>query len=135
MMNYSIKSYELLKNMELFYSEKLSCFLIRSFSGVFLLRLPSFYMHKILEKNSIIFLFLRKFFFKSFISHLFTLTNKLSVSYFVKLRIRGLGFRMRSISDVLYYFFFNYTNYYYLFSPKTLLIRVYKKRMLLISYD
>lgn len=136
MINYSLKSYTLLKNINIVYSSKISCFFIKGFSGIFMLRLPSFYFYNVsLDKNKIILLFLKKFYFKSFINHLFSLSNRLSIIYFIKLRIRGLGFRMRSINDVIYYFFFNYTNYYYLYSPKTLLIRVYKKRMLLISFD
>lgn len=135
MLNYSIKSRLLSKNIDLLYSYKLSCFLVKGFSGVFILRLPSFYFCANLNKESIILVFLTRFFFKSFIKHLYALSNRLSIVYFIKLRIRGLGFRIRSISDIIYYFFFNYTNYYYLYSPKTLLIRVYKKRMLFISFD
>lgn len=109
-MNYSIKSYTLLKNVNFVYSAKISCFFVKSFSGIFMLRLPSYYFYNILEnKNKIILLFLEKFFFKSFVNHLFSLSNRISIIYFIKLRIRGLGFRMRSISDVIYYFFFNYT--------------------------
>lgn len=134
-MNYSIKSYNLSNNINFCYSTKLSCFFFKNMSGIFVLRLPSFYFFSKMSLNKLVFIFLNKFFFKSFIKHLFCLSNRLSIAYFVKLRIRGLGFRMRSISDVMYYFFFNYTNYYYFFSPKTLLIRVYKKRMLLISFD
>lgn len=84
---------------------------MRSFSGVFLLNMPSFYMYKKGNGSSIMFSFLKKFFYKSFIKHLFYLSNRLSIIYFVKLRIRGLGFRMRSINDVIFYFFFNYTNF------------------------
>lgn len=101
-----------------------------------MLFMPSFYLYKVDKNlNCMVFSFLSKFFYKSFIKHLFCLSNRLSIIYFVKLRIRGLGFRMRSINDVIFYFFFNYTNFYYIFSPRTLLIRVYKKRMLLLSFD
>ena len=31
--------------------------------------------------------------------------------YFFKLRIKGLGFRIRTISENFHYIFFNYTNY------------------------
>lgn len=109
-MNYSVKSYTLLKNIDFVYSSKISCFFVKCFSGIFMLRLPSYYFFNILKsQNKIILLFLKNFFFKSFLNHLFSLSNRISIVYFIKLRIRGLGFRMRSINDVIYYFFFNYT--------------------------
>jgi len=55
--------------------------------------------------------------------------------FFFKLRIKGLGYRLRSISEYCHYFFFNYTNYYYFFNPVHVLVKTYKKRMILISFD
>jgi len=55
--------------------------------------------------------------------------------YFVKIKIRGLGYRLRSICDTCHYFFFNYTNYFFFFSPSSIVIKTYKKRMLLLSFN
>lgn len=54
--------------------------------------------------------------------------------FILKLRIRGLGYRLRTISDSFHYIFFNYTNYFYLYNPLDIVIKTLKKRMLLISF-
>jgi hypothetical protein len=55
--------------------------------------------------------------------------------FFIKLRIRGLGYRIRSICPTVHYIFFNYTNYYYFFHSNFLITKIYRKRMLLISFN
>lgn len=42
---------------------------------------------------------------------------------------------MRKLSDLLYYFFFNYTNYFYLYVPSNIFISIYKKRAILVGYN
>lgn len=66
---------------------------------------------------------------------MFTFYNSLLNFFFIKIKIRGLGYRIREIMDGYYYFFFNYTNYYYLYSPDNLFISMYKKRLLMISLN
>lgn len=85
--------------------------------------------------NKISFIFHNAIWFKHFIKHVFTFYNTLFNFYFVKLKIRGLGYRIREISEGYYYFFFNYTNYYYMHSPNNLFITMYKKRLLIISLN
>lgn len=104
------------KDINFLYSNKLACFFIYNTLGIHIIYLPSYYFY-VLSNYKIVFLFLKYFFYQSFLKHLFIISNKLTVFYFFKLRIKGLGFRIRSISDVLYYFFFNYTNYFYFYPP------------------
>jgi hypothetical protein len=100
----------------LFYSLKLSILFIKSIFGIILIYLPSFYYVKI-SNNLIYFIFLSKFFYRSFISHIFNYYNYVNFVYFIKLKIRGLGYRICQLSDDFYYFFFNYTNFFYLYVP------------------
>jgi len=116
-----------------FYINFSSLFLTSSL-GIIILRLPSYYFYK-LGKNNITFLFNKYFLFRTFFKQIELLSSRLFVFYFFKLRIRGLGFRVRGIFDILYYFFFNYTNYMYIYPPNELVIRVYKKRVLLLSFN
>lgn len=97
--------------------------------GIKIIKLPSYYfVHQIPNKllsllglsNSINFFRILKNFVVDF--------------YFIKLRIRGLGYRWRTISDNFHYIFFNYTNYYYFYNPNNIIVKIYKKRMILISY-
>jgi hypothetical protein len=56
-----------------------------------------------------------------------------SCVYFIKLKLRGLGYRVRELYENCYYFFFNYTNFFYIFMPAKSLIKSYRKRILLVS--
>src|SRR5947209_6726076 len=75
-------------------------------------KLPSYYFYS-LKNNYIKLLFLKKFFYISFVKHFFMLLKKISYIFSVRLRVKGLGYRIRKISNYLYYFFFNYTNMFY----------------------
>ena len=53
----------------------------------------------------------------------------------MKLRLKGLGFRICEISSNLYKFFFNYINFIYFHVPFGVLVKARRKRILLISND
>lgn len=129
-----IKNYLLKKNFDIYLSYKKSLLYIKGLYGFIVFKLPSFYFYKN-EVNKLSLLFINKFFFLSFVKHFFVLYKRLFFIYNIRLRIRGLGYRIRKISDNLYYFFFNYTNMYYFYIPDNILIKWYKKRMILLSND
>jgi len=116
----------------LFFSVNLSILFIKGIFGIILIYMPSFYYVYNLGKN-LKFLFISKFLYKCFVKHLFYYYNYVYYVYFIKLKIRGLGYRIRQLWDNLYYFFFNYTNFFYLYVPNNMLIKSYRKRFLLIS--
>lgn len=128
------KSYVLSSNLDLFLDCEKSIMLIVSIFGVIFFRLPSYYFLKKSE-NLIELLFVNKFFFSSFITHFFLFYERASMLYFLKLKVKGLGYRIRKISASLYYFFFNYTNMFYFHVPKNILIKCYKKSMILVGND
>ena len=129
------KIIHLTNDIKISYSKKNSCLYIYNGKGIFLLFLPAYYFCKQISKSQLSFLFLNNFFFYSFKKQVILLSMRLKLFFFFKLRIRGLGFRVRNISNVIYYFFFNYTNFFYLYPPQLLLIRIYKKRILLLSFN
>ena len=128
------KTYQLVSLFNLVHSVKLTILFLQGISGVVCFFLPSLYFYKIMAL-SLQFLFLTKFFFRSFLKHFFYTYNQLFNFYFVKIKMRGLGYRIRYITDNLFAFFFNYTNYYYFYVPKYFLVKAYKKRMFFISYN
>lgn len=123
------------KNINLFYSQNISSLVLKNAMGSVPVKMPSCYFYHIIEGSETNFLFINKFFYKSFIKHIFTYYNTLIKFYFVKFRIRGLGYHIRKITENFYYFFFNYTNYYYLYLPISIRARVRKKRMILVSQN
>lgn len=131
---YSQIKYFNLTKINIYYSQSLSLFFVRNSLGLLFLYLPSFYFVK-QSSHRIIFLFEKAKFFKSFIKHLFILYDRLFNFYYIKIKMRGLGYRIREITQNFYYFFFNYTNYYYFHSPSNFFISVYKKRLLMVSLN
>lgn len=56
-----------------------------------------------------------------------------SLIYMVRLRIRGLGYRIRRFSSHLYRFYFTKTNFIYVHVPVSILIRLRKRRMIILA--
>ena len=122
----------LLTNFIFFFSKKLNLFFLKGLNGLFFFYMPSYFFFKRNEKE-ISFIFLKKFLFKSFLTFFWVNYNYSFIYYILRLRLRGLGFRIRKITNSLYYFFFNFTNLFYFHVPNNILIRSYKKRLLLLS--
>jgi hypothetical protein len=120
--NLLIKKYSLSKNSNLYFVPRKSLLLLKSDVGVVILKLPSYYFY-IKHINFFSLLFLQKFFYFSFIRHFFNLYNRLSLLYFLRIKIRGLGYRIRKVANGLYYFFFNYTNMFYFHVPDNVLLQ------------
>jgi hypothetical protein len=96
--------------------------------------LPSLYFGRVFE-NKYDFLFANHNYYKSFLTHCLNTFNKLFLFFSVKIKIRGLGFRMRELGPNSIYFFFNHTNFFHSLAPNKILLKVYKKRLLVLSSD
>ena len=53
--------------------------------------------------------------------------------YMARLRIRGLGYRIRRFSSHLYRFYFTKTNFIYMHVPVSILIRLRKRRIIILA--
>jgi hypothetical protein len=126
------KNYKLNKNINLFLDKKYNIFYLKTLIGIFFFYLPSYYFFKN-YKNNISFIFSKKFFFKSFLSHFFYNYSNLNNLYIVRLKIRGLGYQIYKITNKIYSFHFHFINFFYLFLPSNIIAYWYKKRMILIS--
>src|ERR1700761_5957670 len=107
-----LKNSKLLVKTNIYISLSLSAFFFKNSFGIAYIYLPSAYFIKKVKK------------YESFIKHLFVLYDRLFHFYYVKVKIRGLGYRIREIAENFYYFFFNYTNYYYFHCPYNIIISV-----------
>lgn len=56
-----------------------------------------------------------------------------SLIYMARLRIRGLGYRIRRFSSHLYRFYFTKTNFIYVHVAVSILIRLRKRRIIILS--
>jgi len=116
-----VKNYNLKKNIKLFFSEKKSLLYIKGLYSYIVIKIPNYYFLK--NNNNLNILYKNKYLFLSFIRNINLLYNKLIFLYSVRLKLRGLGFKIRKVSKDLYYFFFNNINMYYFYIPKNLLIK------------
>jgi len=130
--NIKTKLYKFPITFDLFFSARLSILFIKSIFGIILIYMPSYYYYYYFN-HILHFIFISKFLYNCFINHIFYYYNYISFIYFIKLKIRGLGYRIRQLCDNLYYFFFNYTNFFYFYVPNNLIIKSYRKRFLLLS--
>ena len=55
--------------------------------------------------------------------------------FIVKLKLKGLGYRIKKYCFHLYRFYFTKTNYIYLHVPKYMIIRSRKRRMIIVSNE
>lgn len=99
-------------------------------SNVLVLRLPSFCFFKAALK-SLAFFFRSKFYFKFFVDHFFFLAKPLF--FFLRLKVRGLGYRIKALAHNFFRFFIGTTNLYFFHAPQGVHIRVRRRRMLLVS--
>lgn len=127
--------YKLSLDFDFFFSKFSNLLYIKGFFGVLVVVLPSYYFFKFNNNNFLSFLFLDRFFFVSFISHFLYLARRLFFFNYVRLKIKGIGHRVRKVSNFLYKFFFFSASFFYFHVPFGLIFRLKKKRMLLLSND
>jgi len=96
--------------------------------------MPNYYYLKN-DKKKLDILYNNKLIFTNLIKNINVFYNKIMYIYSIRLKLRGLGFKIRRVSKNLYYFFFNYINMFYFYIPENILIKWYKKRLLLLSND
>jgi len=120
--------------LDIFLSPNRSILYLCGLYGIVSLKMPSFYfVNQSTGKLSL--LFVRKFFYMSFLKHLTTNYKNLFNIYVINIRVKGLGYRIRKVVNNLYYFFFNYTNMYYFYIPNNILVKWHKKRLVMFSDD
>lgn len=117
----NLKVYNLINNLDLYFFKKYNIFFLKSFLGIFYFYLPSYYFYKDIN-NNLSFIFLKNFFFKSFISHFFFNYNNLNNIYIMRLKIKGLGYQIYKLTKNLYSFHFHFINFFYLFLPLNIVV-------------
>jgi hypothetical protein len=117
-----IKNYNLNKEIFLYFSEKKKLIYIKGLYGYVVIKIPN-YFYFLKDKNKLKLIFNKKSLFIYLIKNIDFLYNKIIYIYNVRLKLRGLGFKIRKVSKNLYYFFFNYINMFYFYLPKNLLMK------------
>jgi len=134
----SSTSVALLKGINIFFFRSTNKFLAYcpQTPGVFCsFYLPGVFFYSASFSNKLKLRFYDHFTYASFLAHLQGALKRLKTFYFLKLRLRGLGYRIRRYLPYFYRFYFTRTNYIYFHVPKNILVCRRKKRVLLLSTD
>jgi hypothetical protein len=75
----------------------------------FLFKMPSLYFYKKNEKE-VKFIFMNYFYYLSFLKLISKFYQKLFSFYYFKLKLKGLGYRVRQLSNYLIKIYFNRSN-------------------------
>lgn len=120
------------KNFSIYFLLKQKVMILKKKSRFFFLKLPFLYF-LLKKKNILSFSFLNYFHYMSFFRHILHLYNKLCSFYYIRLKLKGLGYRIVHISKLLIKIFFNRSNFFYIHLPKTILFRYKIRRLFFLS--
>jgi len=121
------------KNFSIYYSIKNSYIILKKQSRFFFfLKIPYIYFYKLTNKF-ISFFFYNYFCYISFFKHILQLYNKLCSFYYLRLKLKGLGYRIIHVSTFLFKIFFNRSNFFYIHIPKSILFRYKIRRLFFLS--
>ena len=126
------KSYAMFKNFNYIFNLLFNIIIIYHNNRFFILKLPSiFYLKE--KNNSFNFLFLNKFYYVTFLKHLFNFYNRLFCFYYFNLKLKGLGYRIFNVSKYLLKIFLNRSNFFYLHISSCILLKYRTRRFFFLS--
>jgi hypothetical protein len=131
-MKTNISSYNFSKDFRFFFFKKKDLVILKKKTRFFFLKLPNLFFYKYNEKT-FKFIFLSYFHYITFFKHILELYNKLSSFYYLRLKLKGLGYRIVHLSSHLIKIFFNRSNYFYVHIPVSILFRYKIRRLFFLS--
>lgn len=107
-----IKNYNVKNNVSVFFLKNHNIFFLKNYIGFFKIYMPmNYFFFK--KDNNYNFLFIKKNNYYSILKQFLNFYKNLVKMFFFKLRLRGLGYRIKKISMKLYRFFFGVKHYFY----------------------
>jgi len=107
---------------------------LKIFNKVYIIILPFFFFKK--EANNKLFLlFTSNFLYKTFLSVILNVLSKYNFIYYFRLRMEGLGYRLRKYRKDLYRFFFGLKHFFYLYIPIGLIFKSKRRKFIVLSND
>jgi hypothetical protein len=132
-MKYLLNSYKFYKLFYCFFNLAYNIIIIVVKFRFFVFKIPSTFFYKLVCDNSYKFLFLKKFYYISFLKHLFNFYNKCFIFYFFRLKLKGLGYRIFNVTKNLLKVFFNRSNFFYIYISSSILLKNRTRRLFFIS--
>ena len=113
---------------------RLNYLYINGDNGVIRFVLPKFFFLKN-NNNSVSFCFLNKYFYSVVFKQINFYLNFFFKFFFIRLKLKGLGYRVKKYNKDMYRFFMGYNHYFYFYTPRNIFIWKKKRNFLLISID
>jgi hypothetical protein len=120
------------KQFNIYFFFKANYIILKKKTRFFFLKLPYNYFYKI-ENKIINIIFNNYFHYISLFKHIVQLYSKLISFYYLRLKLKGLGYRIVHISKNLIKIFFNRSNFFYLHLPLTILFKYKIRRLFFLS--
>lgn len=118
-----------LKNIiDLYFDYFNNFFFFKVMGGFIFFRMPSFFFFQFSS-----FFFFKSFFLSSFVGHISSCLRFFCSFFFVRFKMRGLGYRVKHITRNIVRFFIGTTNFFYFLSPICIFLRARRRRLLLVS--
>lgn len=130
MTSYRLLNYNLGSTFDCYIVKAKALFFFKVLGNVLVLRIPSFCFFKV-QIQGLSLAFQKAFFFKNFLWQFFFRLQQ--PYFFLRLKVRGLGYRIKSLTPIFFRFFIGTTNLYFFHAPSDMYVRVRRRRMLLVS--
>jgi hypothetical protein len=123
----------LLKNeLKLYYNKYENKIIFYGKYGTSILFLPNFFFVNVTIVG-LFFLFVNKKSVINFIKHFFYIYNSVFKIFFIRMKLRGLGYRIIRVAKRLYRFFFAVNHYFYFHIPNNIYIKRRARELFIIS--
>jgi len=120
----------LMLNFSYYFFKNNNIIFFKNFLGCLKFYASSYFFIK--EKS---FLFINRNYFLMFVNNFIFFYNKFFRFYFFKLRLRGLGYRIKKITKKLYRFFFAYNHYFYFHISKDIFFKHRRRNLIVFSHN
>ena len=108
---------------------------IKGWEGVVVFHMPTLFFIRSFDKRNFELCFLHKHEYFSFLKQLLLHIRIFYKFFFVKLRLKGLGYRIKKYDKNLYRFFVGYNHYFYFYTPENVYIWHKKRNFLILSIE
>lgn len=118
------------KFVEFYFDFFSNYFFAKFLKSILFFKMPRFFFY---FRNT--FFFYKKTNLTSFLSNLTYTVSIFFSFFFVRFKMRGLGYRVKHITKNIIRFFIGTTNFYYFVCPNSLYIRARRRKLLLVSNE
>ena len=131
MIKYKKKNFSL-RRVNIYFFQKKNVIIFKNVLGYLKMYMPNiFFLKKI--KNRTSFIFLKKNHYNDFLNNFFLFINNFFRFYFFRLRLRGLGYRIKKITKKLFRFFFAFNHYFYFHVSNEVFFKHRKRNLIVFS--